>query len=362
MEPLEQWFVLAGYVRFHQWLGFQPYRLNSGNVSRFAIHTLVQWFVVAANLSLIIYRRRCILYHCESIGMVVDFIKLLTIGLAILVIYVELFRTIDNVCVCWRTLYKVHQTLQSQGMVDNRQLIRTMRFYWYFVLGTLLYFVGNEWFTYHFAQEMQTKRYYAYFFGLQYLLHIKLQQLIYPVIMLDLYLRMTRTALEHHVELLQCSERLGCSSYMEFLAGKVNTLKALHSDLFQVSVELNEAFGWTYLLIYYKNYIYILSNAYWVVFWILKNQLNHASRIISRLVIRTILLTATFYVNTCAMNTSVHFKHRLHTINLRIQIKSRSLYSMIVFTVGAYISIFVQQAVHQIDEMECTDHEIQCLS
>uniref|UniRef100_A0A182TP59 Gustatory receptor n=1 Tax=Anopheles melas TaxID=34690 RepID=A0A182TP59_9DIPT len=277
MEPLEQWYVLSGYVRFHQWLGFQPYRLASGRVSPFAALTLAQFLGALVNLALIIYRRRCILYHCEAIGMVVDFIKLLTIGLSILVMYVELFRTSDNICGCWRLLYKAHQTLQRYGMVDQRRLTRVMRLYWWFVLGSLLYFVANESYLYLCAEQMQTKRFYVYFFALQYILNIKLQQIIYPAILLDSYLRMTRAALEHHVGLLQCSERLGSMRYKEFLAGKLNALKALYSDLFQASVALNEAYGRTYLIIYCKNYIHILSNSYWVVFWLVNNKRHHAA-------------------------------------------------------------------------------------
>uniref|UniRef100_A0A182SKL0 Gustatory receptor n=1 Tax=Anopheles maculatus TaxID=74869 RepID=A0A182SKL0_9DIPT len=277
MEALEQWSVLAGYVRFHQWLGFQPYRLDSGDVSPFFVHTLVQFCSVVLNLALIIYRRRCILYHCESIGMVVDVVKLLTILLASLITYVELARTVRNVCGCWKTLYRAHRTLQHKGMVDHRLLARTIRMYWLFVLVTFLYIVGNECHSYFYAKRKQTKRFYLYFFSLQYLLHVKLQQLIYPTIMLDLYLRMTRTALEHHIELLQCSERLGSARYLEFLARQINSLKLLHSDLFHASREMNEAFGWTYLIIYWKNYIHILSNSYWVVFWILNEEINHAA-------------------------------------------------------------------------------------
>uniref|UniRef100_A0A182X333 Gustatory receptor n=1 Tax=Anopheles quadriannulatus TaxID=34691 RepID=A0A182X333_ANOQN len=390
MEPFEQWYVLSGYVQFHQWLGFQPYRLASGRVSPFAVLTLAQFLGVLVNLALIIYRRRCILYHCEAIGMVVDFIKLLTIGLSILVMYVELFRTSDNICGCWRLLYKAHQTLQRYGMVDQRRLTRVMRLYWWFVLGSLLYFVVNESYLYLCAEQMQTKRFYVYFFALQYILNIKLQQIIYPAILLDSYLRMTRAALEHHLELLQCSERLGSMRYKEFLAGKLNALKALYSDLFQASVALNEAYGRTYLIIYCKNYIHILSNSYWVVFWLLNNQQHHAARIISRLICRIILLGATFYINSCAMKSAQNLRHRLHTMDLGIQIKCQALFTRIesflqqtqfesiqltagdffdlnfspiltiIFSVGAYISIFIQQAINQIDELKCNDYEKQC--
>uniref|UniRef100_A0A182RA64 Gustatory receptor n=1 Tax=Anopheles funestus TaxID=62324 RepID=A0A182RA64_ANOFN len=390
METLEQWFVLSGYVRFHQWLGFQPYRLNSGDVSPFLAHTLVQFCAVVANLVLIIYQHRCILYHCEMIGTGVDAIKLLTILLASLVIYVELFRTVGNVCNCWKALYRAHRTLQSMGMVDHRKLAYTIRLYWLFVLVTFVYLIGNEFHSYISSVQMQTKRFYLYFFGLQYMLHLKLQECIYPTIILDIYFRMTYTALEHHVELLQCSEKLGNTRYLEFLARKINTLKLLYSDLFQASVELNEAFGWTYLLIYWKNYIHILSNSYWVVFWLLNDQVYHVTKIVNRLIVRTVFIAAMFYVNSRAKSASDRIRIRLHTIDLGIQTRSKPLFDMIesfiyqtnletvqftaggcftinfepiltiAFTVGAYISIFIQQALIQIPEVQCSDHEAHC--
>uniref|UniRef100_A0A182PLP3 Gustatory receptor n=1 Tax=Anopheles epiroticus TaxID=199890 RepID=A0A182PLP3_9DIPT len=376
MEPLEQWFVLSGYVRFHQWLGCQPYRLDNGSVSPFAVHTLVQFLAVAANLTLIIYRRRCILYHCEAIGMVVDFIKLLTVGLAISVTYVELFRNVNNVCSCWRMLYKAHRTLQRQGMVDRHSITRAIRLYWWFVVGTMVYFAGNEWYLYDCAQEKQTKRYYVYFFGLQYLLNIKLQQIIYPAIMLDLYLRMTRAALEHHVELLQCAEKLNSARYVEFLAGKINTLKLLHNDLYQASVEINEAYGRTYLVIYCKNYIHILSNSYWTVFWMLNKQPNHAARIVCRLISRTVLLAVTFYINTRAMNTATYLRHRLHSVGIGLQIKCRPLFAMveafqqqasmerIQLSAGYCFDLnfkpIFTQAVNQLDEIDCSAYDTKC--
>uniref|UniRef100_A0A182M0U0 Gustatory receptor n=1 Tax=Anopheles culicifacies TaxID=139723 RepID=A0A182M0U0_9DIPT len=349
MEPLEQWFVLSGYVRFHQWLGFQPYRLDGGHFCG-----------VVANLSLIIYRRHCILYHCESIGMIVDVIKLLTILLANLIIYGELFRTVGNVCNLWKALYRAHRTLESQGMLDRRQLARTIRLYWLFVIGSFAYLVVNELYSYFSARLMQTKRFYMYFFGLQYLLHVKLQQLIYPTLMLEFYLQMTHTALDHHVELLQCSERLGSTRYLEFLAGKINILKRLHSELFQASVELNEAFGWTYLSIYWKCYIHVLSNSYWVVFWILKDQIYHAARIINPLLIRTLFIAVMFCVNSRVKNASDRIRHRLHRIDLGIQTTSKPLFTMIFFTVGAYITIFIQQVLAQVPEVECSKFEAHC--
>uniref|UniRef100_A0A182WQI9 Gustatory receptor n=1 Tax=Anopheles minimus TaxID=112268 RepID=A0A182WQI9_9DIPT len=388
MESLEQWFVLSGYVRFYQWLGFQPYRLDSGDVSPFLAHTLVQFCGVVTNLSLIIYWRRCIIYHCDSIGTVVDVIKLLTILFANLIIYGELFRTVGNVCNCWKALHRAHRTLESQGIVDRRQLARTIRLYWLFVIGTLAYLVVNEFYLYFSVRLIQTKRYHVYFFGLQYLLHMKLQQVIYPTIMLDFYLQMTLTALDHHVELLECSDRLGSTRYLEFLARKINVLKRLHSDLFQASVELNEAFGWIYLSIYWKCYIHVLSNLYWVVFWILNDQLYHAARIVNPLLIRTLFIAVMFCFNSRIKNASDRIRHRLHTIDLRIQTRSKPLFTMIesfilqknlepiqltaagcfslnfkpiltiVFTVGAYISIFIQQVLVQIPE--CSEYEARC--
>uniref|UniRef100_A0A182QVL2 Gustatory receptor n=1 Tax=Anopheles farauti TaxID=69004 RepID=A0A182QVL2_9DIPT len=277
MEPLEQWYVLSAYVRFHQWLGFHPYRLEDGTVTPFLMHTLIQFVLVWSNLALIVYRRHCILYHCQEIGIVVDFIKLVTVILAHLVLYVELYRTLPNVCRCWSALYKVHRTLEAKGMLDHRQLKRAIRWYWTFLLGTFLYLISIEGYCYWRADDMQTKRFYLYFFGLHYILHLKEQQLIYPTIMLDLYLRMTHNTLDHHIELLQHSERLGSKRYVEFLACKINSLKLLHTDLFNATSELNEYIGNPFLIIYCKNYIQIISNSYWVVFWMLNDNPQHAA-------------------------------------------------------------------------------------
>uniref|UniRef100_A0A182NUL3 Gustatory receptor n=1 Tax=Anopheles dirus TaxID=7168 RepID=A0A182NUL3_9DIPT len=390
MEPLEQWHVLSAYVRFHQWLGFQPYRLEDGTVSPFLAQTLLQFVGVAGNLALIVYRRRCILYHCQEIGSVVDFIKLLTVILADVVLYVELYRTVQNVCSCWSALYKVHRTLDAKGMLDHRLLKRTIRWYWICLVGTFLYLLGSEGYCYLRADEMQTKRFYLYFFGLHYVLHLKEQHLVYPAIMLNLYLRMTHAALEHHVELLQHSERLGSERYLEFLAGKINSLKLLHTDLFKATTELNDAIGNSYLIIYFKNYIQIISNSYWVVFWLLNNNPDHAGRIFSRLLIRLLLLGLVFHVNTQAMDTCDRFRYRLHTIGLEIQLRSKRLFVMIesfilqtgvesirltaggcfelnykpiltvVLTVAAYISIFIQQAVYDISRVDCFIDDADC--
>uniref|UniRef100_A0A182J3E8 Gustatory receptor n=1 Tax=Anopheles atroparvus TaxID=41427 RepID=A0A182J3E8_ANOAO len=276
MEIWQRWSVLSTYVRFYQWAGFLPYRLDDGKINPFLAAALVKCLLIATNVALIVHGRECILYHCEWLGRAVDVIKLLAIIMTEVVMTIELFRTISSVCDFWRLIYRAHAQLQSHGMVDHRRLNRSIRRYWISLVCILVYVLISEMYNYYVTNSIQTKMFAMYFYGLRVILLLKEQQLLYPAIMLNFYLHATSDLLEHHVRLLRYANILKSARYLKFLTGRIRTLKMLHSDLFLASVELNEACGWTYLIIYYKNFIKILSNSYWVVFWVVNGQSEHA--------------------------------------------------------------------------------------
>ncbi|KFB46670.1 AGAP009853-PA-like protein [Anopheles sinensis] len=390
MVMWQRWTVLSTYVRFYQWAGFLPYRLENGKITPFLAVAFVKCVLVWINLGLIFHGRECILYHCEWLGKAVDVIKLLTIFMTEVVMATEMFRTISSVCAFWKMLYRAHEQLQNHGMVKQRPLKRLILRYWMAMIIFFVYIILSELYNYYATNSIQTKMFALYFFGLRALLHLKEQQLLYASIMLNFYLRAASDLLDHHVELLGYARMMKSLRYLEFLTRRIRNLKLLHSNLFQAGVELNRSFGWTYLILYCKNFIQILSNSYWVVFWVVNGQSDHALRIFSRLFIRFMLLFMIFHINNMVMMSGNHIQNQLNMIDLKMQIECRSLSVMlesfilqtrlehikltaadclvmnykpiltIVITVCAYISLFIQQAPKSELVLKCYHRTDKC--
>lgn len=276
MGELHRWPVLSLYIRVFQWIGYQPYCLDKVKIKPFLLSTVLHCSLVVTNLALVVYNNRRVLYNCETIGRVVDCIKLGTVILAYSIIYSELFRTSQMVSSFWKKIHRIHLVLETKQMVDHRALRLIARYYWIFIVGSLVQVAASDWIFYFTSKAVQTKLFILYLFWLQYLLILKECQLLYPSIILNFYLRSTQAWLEHHIELLVSSERLNNARYTQFLVGRLQSLKLIHGELYQATELLNQSFGLTKMALYCKNYLQILSNSYWVVFWTLNGQTQHA--------------------------------------------------------------------------------------
>ncbi|XP_035778453.1 uncharacterized protein LOC118459315 [Anopheles albimanus] len=374
MGELRRWPVLSLYVRVFQWIGFQPYCLDKVKIKPFLLSTVLHCSLVVTNLVLVIRNNRRILYNCESIGRVVDCIKLATIILVYFIIYIELFRTSQMVSAFWKKIYEVHRVLKTKQMVDHRALRLICRYYWIFIVASFVQIAASDGIYYFTSKAGQTKLFIKYFFWLQYLVSLKEYQLLYPSIILHFYLRSTNAWLQHHIQLFDSSERLNNARYTQFIVGRLQSLKLIHGELYRATELLNLSFGRTNMAIYCKNYLLILSNSYWVVFWIMNGQMQHAFKIGTQLLVRIMFLAALYYVDNKAMLESKIFVNYLHNIDLRLQLRERFNFVMIesfmrqtslerikitavdcitmnytpllaiIFSTCTYIAIFIQKA------------------
>lgn len=269
--------ILRSYLTYFQWLGLCPVVFNHSDKMNFTILKAASLFHITALtiMSILAYTYSHIIFFNDDIfGLFNDTIKFVAAVAAYYAIVIESFMKRDSQSKIWNLLAQCHR-VNRLDEIDPCKLWNPTQFNCYFFGYFCLMFLTDCYRMPFLLSENQHINYWPFLTVLviltrsrhmQYIFYLnivkrQLHLLFDELKLIDEFSRYDRTKLAKTLQ----------HSYDEFLCRRLYLAREYYSLIYEISSELNEAFGWSHLVNLTHSFVQIFTDLYWC-YWISDNE------------------------------------------------------------------------------------------
>ncbi|XP_037036469.1 gustatory receptor 8a-like isoform X2 [Bradysia coprophila] len=269
--------IMHSYLNYFQWLGLCPVVFSHSKQRNFRTLTVISFLhiIILSTMTILAYTySHVIFFNDDSFGLFNDTIKFVAAVIAYYAIIIESFLKRGTQSRIWNLLAQCHQA-DRLDRIDQCKLWNPAQFNCYFFGYVGLMILTESYRMPFIFSKNQHLNYWPFLTilliftrsrHLQYIFYLnivkrQLHLLFEELRRIDEYSRYNRTKLERTLQ----------HTYDQFLCRRLYLAREYYSFIYEISTELNEAFGWSHLVNLTHSFVQILTDLYWC-YWLSDNE------------------------------------------------------------------------------------------